>query len=311
MFKNTMDNKRYYTLNYYYKKKYGKKVFKVALDGGFTCPNRDGSISTKGCIFCSPRGSGDFAGDRNKDILTQFKEIRDIELKKWPEALYIGYFQAYTNTYASVTKLKELYEPILKEKNVVGLNIATRSDAINDDVLDYLTDLNNRTDLVVELGLQSIHDKTLKYINRGHDLKNFVECFKKLKARNINVVVHIINGLPGETKEMMVETAKFLNNLGVDGIKIHMLHITKNTPLEKIYKEEKFHVLTKEEYIDIVINQLEVLNENIVINRITGDPVKNDLIEPTWLLKKFIVLNDIDKEMVKRNTYQGAKIKEV
>lgn len=309
MFKYTLDNKRYHTLNYYYKNKYNSKVFKVSLNGGFTCPNKDGTVGTKGCIYCSKLGSGDFAGNKSKDIVTQFNEVKNIMLKKWPNAKYIGYFQANTNTYAPVEKLKSLFEPIIKLDNVVGLNIATRSDAITDECLEYLIDLNKRTDLVIELGLQSMHDITLKYINRGHDLKKFEECFKKLKENNIKVVVHIINGLPNETKDMMLDTVKYLNNLGIDGIKIHMLHVIKDTELASIYKEKTFHILTKDEYIDIVINQLELLDESVVINRITGDPVKEDLIEPTWLLKKFCVLNDIDKEMVKRNTYQGAKLK--
>lgn len=309
MFKNTLDNKRYYTLNCYYKNKYGKKVFKVSLNGGFTCPNIDGTVGKRGCIYCSAKGSGDFAGDINKDIVTQFNEVKEIMLKKWPDALYIGYFQANTNTYASVDKLKSLFEPILKQDNVVGLNIATRSDAISDEVLDYLIDLNNRCDLVVELGLQSIHEKTLNLIRRGHDLKNFEDTYYRLKRVGIKVVVHIINGLPYETKEMMIETARYLNKLDIDGIKIHMLHIMKNTDLEKMFNKENFHILTREEYIDIVINQLEELNENIVINRITGDPVKEDLIAPEWLLKKFVVLNEIDKEMVRRDTYQGRKLK--
>lgn len=308
MFKNTLDNKRYYTLNYYYRKKYNSKVFKVSLNGSFTCPNRDGTVGTRGCIFCSRLGSGDFAGKKELDLVTQFNQVKDVMLKKWPDAKYIGYFQANTNTYASVEELKEKYETILKLDNVVGLNIATRSDAISDEVLDYLTELNKRCDLVVELGLQSIHEATLKLINRGHDLNNFYECFKRLKARGIKVVVHTINGLPYETKEMMIETAKYLNSIGIDGIKIHMLHIIKDTALADMYEKEHFHVLTKEEYIDIVIDQLEYLNEDIVINRITGDPVKEDLIEPKWLLKKFCVLNDIDKEMVRRDTYQGKRV---
>ncbi len=307
MFKNTLDNKRYYTLNYYYKKKYNSKVFKVSLNGGFTCPNKDGTVGTRGCIFCSRLGSGDFAGNKNLDLISQFNEVKSIMLKKWPDAKYIGYFQANTNTYAPLNQLKVKYETILNLDNVVGLNIATRSDAITEEVMDYLEELNHKTDLVIELGLQSMHEKTLKLINRGHDLKNFEDCFKKLKARGIKVVVHIINGLPYETKDMMIETAKYLNELDIDGIKIHMLHIIKNTDLEDLYKKQSFHILTKEEYVDIVINQLEVLNENIVINRITGDPVKEELVAPNWLLKKFCVLNDIDKEMVKRDTYQGKK----
>ena len=203
--------------------------------------------------------------------------------------------------------MKEKYETILKLTNVVGLNIATRADAISDECLDYLTELNKKTYLTIELGLQTIHESTTKLINRCHTLECFEKMVKKLRDRNINVVVHIINGLPYETKEMMIETAKYLNKLDIQGIKIHMLHILKGTKLAKIYNEKPFHVLTKEEYIDIVCDQLEYINENIVINRITGDPSIDDLIEPNWLVKKFCVLNDIDKEMVKRDSYQGIK----
>ena len=307
MFKYTLDNKRYHTLNYYFKNRYGKKTFKVSLNGNFSCPNK---INGKGCIFCSRLGSGDFAGNKEKDLITQFNEVKTIMEKKWPDSYYIGYFQANTNTFAPLPVLKEKYEKILSLPNVVGLNIATRSDAITNECYDYLEELSKRTNLIVELGLQSIHEKTLKFINRGHDLQNFEQAVKELQKRNIEVIVHIINGLPNETKEDMIETVKYLNNLKIDGIKIHMLHIIENTDLADYYKENPFHILTKEEYIDIVVSQLEYLSPKIVIHRITGDPKKEDLIEPTWLLKKFCVLNDIDKELVKRNTYQGAKIKE-
>ena len=309
MFKNTIDNKRYYTLNCFYKNKFNSKTCKVSLNAGFSCPNIDGTVGFGGCIFCSKLGSGDFAGDKKLDLVSQFNQVKNIMNKKWPDTKYIGYFQANTNTYAHVDTLKKYYETILKLDNVVGLNIATRPDAISDEVMDYLSELNKKTYLTIELGLQSIHESTLKYINRGHDLKCFVECFNKLKEININVVVHIINGLPYETKDMMIETVKFLNNLGIDGIEIHMLHILNNTKLADIYEKEKFHILSKQEYIDVVINQLEYLNPNVVIHRITGDPNVYDLIEPKWLVKKFCVLNDIDKEMVKRNTYQGIKCK--
>ena len=306
MFKYSLDNKRYHTLNYYYKNLYGKKTFKISLNGNFSCPNK---VNGPGCIFCSKLGSGDFAGDKNLDLVTQFNTVKEIMEHKWPNSYYIGYFQANTNTYAPVNILKEKYETILNLPNVVGLNIATRSDAISDECLDYLTKLNKKTNLTIELGLQSIHEKTLKFIKRGHDLDNFTKMVKKLQERNIKVVVHIINGLPYETKEDMIDTVKYLNNLHIDGIKIHMLHIIKNTELETIYNEKPFHILTKDEYIDIVINQLEHLRPEIVIHRITGDPKKEELIEPTWLLKKFCVLNDIDKEMKKRDTYQGIKCK--
>ena len=308
MFKYTLDNKRYHTLNYYYQNKYGCKVFKISLNAHFTCPNIDGTKGYGGCIYCL-NGSGDYNDDT--DLITQFNEVKEKLHKKWPKAKYIGYFQANTNTYANVNELKEKYELILKQDNVVGLNIATRPDSISDEVLDYLTELNKKTDLVIELGLQTINNKTADLINRGYHLDEFEECLKKLNKRNINVVVHIINGLPYETKEDMINTIKYLSNKNILGIKIHMLHILKNTELFKMYLKDKFHVLTKEEYVDIVCDQLEYLNENIVINRITGDPDINELVEPFWLTKKFGVLNEIDKELVRRNSYQGIKKEEI
>lgn len=311
MFKYTLDNKRYHTLNYYNKTKYNTKVVKISLNAGFTCPNIDGKAGYGGCIYCSKTGSGEFGGDVTKPLPEQFNEIKEKISKKWPNSKYIPYFQAHTNTYAPLHILKEKYESVLNLENVVGLAIATRCDAITDEVLDYLTELNKITNLTIELGLQTIHEKTSKLINRCHTLEQFEIMVKKLKERNIEVVVHIINGLPHETKEMMIETAKYLNNLNIDGIKIHMLNITKNTPLALLYKEKPFHVLTKEEYIDITITQLEYLNPKIVIHRITSDPDPKELIEPSWLIKKFCVLNDIDKEMKKRNTYQGAKTSEL
>lgn len=311
MFKYTLDNKRYHTLNYYNKTKYNTKVVKISLNAGFTCPNIDGKAGYGGCIYCSKTGSGEFGGDITKPLPEQFNEIKEKISKKWPNSKYIPYFQAHTNTYAPLHILKEKYESVLNLENVVGLAIATRCDAITDDVLDYLTELNKITNLTIELGLQTIHEKTSKLINRCHTLEQFETMVKKLKERNIEVVVHIINGLPYETKEMMIETAKYLNNLNIDGIKIHMLNITQNTPLALLYKEKPFHVLTKEEYIDITITQLEYLNPKIVIHRITSDPDPKELIEPSWLIKKFCVLNDIDKEMKKRNTYQGAKTSEL
>lgn len=308
LFQYSNNNKRYHTLNYFFKQKFGKKVCKISLNAGFTCPNKDGTKGTGGCIYCSKLGSGDFAGKVEKNLISQFNEVQNMMKKKWKDVLYIGYFQANTNTYAKVEVLKQKYEPILKLENVIGLSIATRCDAITEDCLDYLEDLSTRTYLTVELGLQTIHEKTTSLINRGHDLKCFDEMVKKLRERNINIVVHIINGLPYETKEMMLKTVEYLNTLDIQGIKIHMLHVIKDTKLAELYKKEKFHILTKEEYIDIVIEQLERLRPEIIIHRITGDPVKEDLIEPTWLLKKFCVLNDIDKEMVTRNSYQGKQV---
>ena len=310
MFKYSDNNKRYHTLDYFYKHKFNSKVAKISLNAGFTCPNKDGTKGVGGCIYCSKLGSGDYAGKPNKSLTEQFYDIKKVMDHKWPYTKYIGYFQANTNTYALVSILKEKYEEILKIDGVVGLNIATRSDAITDECLDYLEELSKKTYLTIELGLQTIHEKTNKLINRGETLEEFNQMVNKLRSRGLNIVVHIINGLPYETKEQMLETIKYINNLDIQGIKIHMLHVLKNTKLADMYEKEHFHILTKEEYVDIVCDQLELIRGEIVINRITGDPNPNDLIEPTWLIKKVGVLNEIDKEMAKRNSYQGKKIGE-
>ncbi len=301
MFKYTLDNKRYHTLNYFFKTKFGCKVFKVSLNANFSCPNfKNGS----GCIFCK-HGSGN--NYEHLSLKDQFNLVKIPLDKKWPNAKYIAYFQANTNTYAPLDILKSKYEEALSIPNVYGLDIATRPDCLSPEILDYLAELNKKTFLMVELGLQSIHAKTLQYINRGHDLACFTKAVKELQKRNIFVVVHIINGLPYETKEMMLSTVKYLNALKINGLKIHMLYIPKDTKIAELYAQEKFPLLTKEEYIDIVCSELELLDENIVIMRLTGDPDQNDLIAPSWLTKKFCVLNDIDKEMQKRDTYQGSK----
>ena len=307
MFKYTLDNKRYHTLNYFYKNKFGIKVFKVSLNGGFSCPNLDGTLGYGGCIYCSKSGSGEFGGDIHKSLTEQFMEIKEIVNKRHIPCKYIGYFQARTNTYAPVDVLRKKYEEVLKIDDVIGLNIATRCDAISDECLNYLEELNKRTFLTIELGLQTIHKKTTEIINRCHTLDEFDEMVKKLRERNINVLVHIINGLPFESEEMMLDTVRHLNKLDIQGIKIHMLHIIKDTEMARLYEKTKFHILSKEEYIDIVIKQLELLNPKIVINRITSDPDKDLLVEPRWLCDKCQLLNDIDKEMKKRNTYQGIK----
>jgi radical SAM protein (TIGR01212 family) len=308
MFKYSDNNKRYHTLDYFYKHKFGCKIAKISLNAGFTCPNKDGTKGVGGCIYCSKLGSGDYAGKPNKSLTEQFFDVKNIMDKKWPNTRYIGYFQANTNTYAPLQVLKEKYEEILKIDGVVGLNIATRSDAISDECLDYLEELNKRTYLNIELGLQTIHESTNKLINRGETLEEFERTIKKLRERELNIIIHIINGLPYESREDMLETVKYVNNLDIQGIKIHMLHIIKDTKLAELYEKEKFHVLSKEEYVDIVCDELELLREEIVIHRITGDPNPNELIEPKWLIKKFGVLNDIDKEMARRNAYQGDRV---
>lgn len=298
-------DKRYHTLNYYYRNMYGEKVFKVSLDAGFTCPNRDGAVAKGGCIFCSSRGSGDFAGDRKLDLKQQFWEVKEKMHQKWPKAKYIGYFQAFTNTYAPASVLKEMYETILEEEGVVGLAIATRPDCLPDDVLNLLEETNDKSNLWIELGLQTIHENTQKLINRGHDYDVFLDGINKLRERNINIIVHIIVNLPGEGYEEMMATAKAVAKLPVQGIKIHMLHLMKHTPMVKLYEEGKLNFMNRETYTKLVVDILEILPPEMIVHRLTGDAPPELLIEPKWTLKKWEVLNGIDKELEQRNTWQG------
>ncbi|CED94353.1 MULTISPECIES: TIGR01212 family radical SAM protein [Romboutsia] len=306
-FKYAFDNKRYHTWNYYLRNTFGEKVFKVSINAGFTCPNIDGKVSFGGCTYCSKEGSGDFAGNPKDNLIKQFDDITQMMHKKWPNAKYIGYFQAFTNTYAPVDILKEKYETILSLDNVIGLSISTRPDCLEDDVVEYLSELNERTNLWVELGLQTIHDSTSKLINRGHDYNEFLKGLEKLKAKNIKVIVHIINGLPGEDYNMMMETAKAVANMGVDGIKIHLLHVIKDTPMEKMLQNGMLTLMNQEEYINLVCDQLEILPETMIVHRLTGDGKRDELVGPLWSLKKWEVLNAIDDELKKRNSYQGIK----
>ncbi len=304
------EEKHYITLNNYLKYKYNKKVFKISLNGNFSCPNRDGTISHTGCIFCSEKGSGDFAGEKTHSLKDQFFEIKQQMEKKWPDGYYIAYFQANTNTYAPLDELKSKYEQIITKDGPIDpkikiLAIATRPDCLSDEIIEYLSTLNKKIKLIIELGFQTKHQKTINLINRGYNNDIFEQTLKKLQKENIETVVHIINGLPYETKEMMIETVKYLNDLKINGIKIHMLHIMKNTPLEKYYQENPFPILTLSEYTDIITTQLRYLNTSIVIHRVTGDSPKELLIEPLWTLKKFVVINEIDKLMRKEKIYQG------
>lgn len=308
MFQYSDSNKRYHTLDYFYKHKFHTKVSKISLNAGFTCPNIDGLVGTGGCIYCSKLGSGEFGGNPKEDLITQFNNIKKVMDKKWPNSKYIGYFQAHTNTYAPLPILKEKYETILKLEDVVGLSIATRPDAINNECLDYLEELNKKTFLTVELGLQTIHEKTAKLINRCHNLACFEDMVKQLRKRNINVVIHIINGLPYETKDMMLETVRYLNKLDINGIKIHMLSVIKDTKLAKMYEDGEVELCSKDEYVDIVCDELEELRKEIVIHRITASPDKDALIAPLWLNDKISILNAIDKELTRRDSYQGKRL---
>lgn len=300
-------DKRYHTWNYHLRERFGEKVFKVPLDAGFTCPNRDGTVSIGGCTFCSARGSGDFAGDRRDDLVTQFNEVRQRMHNKWPEAKYIGYFQAYTNTYAPAEQLRQMYELILEQKDVVGLAIATRPDCLPDDVVELLAELNERTYLWVELGLQTVHNHIGELINRGHDYQCYVEAVKKLRQHNIRICAHIIYGLPQETDEMMLETAREVSKLDVQGLKIHLLHLLKKTPMVKQYEQGLLTFLELDQYVNLVVRTLEMMPPELIIHRVTGDGPSNLLIGPMWSLKKWDVLNSIDRQLREENTWQGKK----
>lgn len=306
-FRFTLDNKRYHTYNYFLRTKFGGKVMKISLNGGFTCPNIDGTKGIGGCTYCSSSGSGDFAGDPSLDIHRQFEEIKAMMTNKW-EGKYIAYFQANTNTYAPISHLKTLYESALSEKDVIGLSIATRADCISEEIADYLKELSEKTYLTVELGLQTIHDKTGERINRCHSYADFLKGYNMIKERGIPVCVHLINGLPGETHEMMVETAREVGKLNPDFVKLHLLHIIKGTKIAEEFERGEFPLMTLPEYVSVICDQLEVLPQETVIQRVTGDGKKEDLIGPMWSLKKFVVMNEIDKEMVKRNSCQGIKV---
>ena len=307
-FKYTLDNKRYHTWNYFLNQKFGEKVFKVALNGGFTCPNIDGTKGFGGCTYCLS-GSGDFAGNPEHDVVTQFNEVKEKMHKKWPKAKYIPYFQANTNTYAPLSVLKEKFEPVLSQDGVVGISIATRADCLSEDVLSYLEELSKRTYLMVELGLQTVFDETGERINRCHSYDEFLKGYSELKKRGINICVHLILGLPGETRDMMIESAKVVAELEPACVKLHLLHILKGTKIAKEYENGEFETLSLTEYVNTVVDCLEHFSEETVIQRLTGDGGKDDLIAPLWSLKKFVVLNEIDKEMVRRDTYQGIKWK--
>ena len=300
--------KPYNTLNAFYRHKFGKKVFKVSLNGGFTCPNKDGTKGIGGFIFCGESGSGDFAGNIHESLEQQFTTVKNMMHEKWDDALYIAYFQANTNTYDTCDNLRTIYETALSlDPNIVGLNIGTRCDALDEDIYQLLEELNHKTYLTVELGLQSIHNHTAEFINRGHSLECFDTAVAELRKRNIDVVVHIINGFPTETKEMMLQTIHHINKLDVQGIKIHLLHIMKNTTLGNMYLNNPFTILSRDEYVDIVTEQIKLLDKNIIIHRVTGDAPKELLIAPLWSLKKFVVMNEIDKKLRQEQAYQGIK----
>lgn len=302
-FEYTDSNKRYHTYDYYLRKKYNSKVCKITLDAGFTCPNIDGTKGVGGCIYCSSRGSGDFAPSADLSVREQYELVVEAQRKKWPNAKCIAYFQAHTNTYAPVSVLKEKFEAALELPDVVGLNVATRADCISDECAEYLRELSERCDLCVELGLQSSNDGTANLINRCHSYDEFVQGYEKL--RGIDTCIHIINGLPGEDREMMLQTVKDVAKLHPKFLKIHLMHVLKNTRLGDMYEGGEYVPMALDDYVKIVCDQLEILPADIVIGRITGDGAPDQLLAPIWSKKKFVVMNEIDKELVKRSSYQG------
>lgn len=303
------DNKRYHTWNYFLRKKFGQKVSKVALNGGFTCPNIDGMRGTGGCSYCLG-GSGEFAGDPAQSISQQLAAGREKLASKWGETLYMPYFQANTNTYAPLARLRELYETALAQPGVCALAIATRPDCIADDVLDYLAEIAGRTYLLVELGLQSIFDATGERINRCHSYGEFLACYERLASRGIDVCVHLIMGLPGETREMMLESVRAVAKLRPACVKLHLLHILKGTKMAEEYARGEVRCMELDEYVGLIADALEMLPAQTAVQRLTGDGARDSLVAPLWSLKKFVVLNEIDKELQRRDTMQGARFEE-
>lgn len=288
-------------LNDYLRKRFGQKVYKIALNGGFTCPNRDGTIGTGGCIFCSEGGSGEFAQPAGTGITAQIEQGKELLSKKIKDGKYIAYFQAYTGTYADTDRLRSLYMEAINHPDIVVLSVATRPDCLPDDVLDLLEECNHIKPVWVELGLQTIHPETAEYIRRGYPLSVYDEALRKLKSRHIEVITHLILGLPGESSSDMLSSVKYVCDAGTDGIKLQLLHILKNTGLEKEYQSGSIRVLTEDEYIRLLKDCLEIIPENVVIHRLTGDGDKRILVAPMWSADKKHVWNRIHREVFHKN----------
>lgn len=302
-------NERYNTLNNYYKSVFGKKTIRLSVDGGFSCPNRDGTISENGCIFCSEKGSGDFAGCRNDSVKDQLISQVQLLSKKWPDAKYIAYFQAFTNTYAPVSKLRQLYYEALDCDFIDGISIATRPDCIDEDCFKLLEEISEKTHLCIELGLQSSNEDTAKLINRGYTNDVFEKTVERLSKIKTDIVVHVIIGLPYETEDDVINTINYINRFPVTGVKLHLLHILKNTALAQMYYSSYFSTLSLDEYTSTVVKAIEHLRDDIVIYRLTGDGPKDLLISPLWSRDKKNVLNTINRKLRSANTYQGRLYK--
>ena len=304
--------KRYNTLNDYYRQIFGEKIFKVPIDAGFDCPNRDGTVAHGGCTFCTVSGSGDAIVAPDAPIRDQFYKEIDFMHRKWPDVKkYLVYFQNFTNTHDTVDVIRERYEQAINEPGVVGINIGTRPDCLPDETIAYIAALSERMHVTVELGLQTTYDETSKIINRAHTYDLYVETGKRLRqlAPKVEIVSHLINGLPGETHDMMIENVRrCVTDNEIDGIKLHLLHLMTSTKMQRDYHEGRLKLLGMEEYVNIICDQLEIIPKNIIIHRITGDAPRDMLIGPMWSLKKWEVLNAIDQEMERRGSYQGCKL---
>lgn len=299
----------YNTLNEYYREIFGSKIGKIPLDGGFTCPNRDGTIGTGGCIFCSSHGSGDFVQGSKYSITSQIEEGKEMLNKKWNNIKYIAYFQAYTNTYAPVKELELKYNEALSAEDIVGISIATRPDCLEPDILDLLENLNKKTKLWVELGLQTSKEESSDFIQRGYKNQVFIDGVKELHKRNISVVAHVIIGLPNESNEDILNTIKFVNDLNIQGIKLQLMHVIKDTKLGELYLDGLYSPLTMEEYLNILARCIQELKEDIIVHRFTGDGKKETLLAPLWSLKKGDILNKFHQKLKYENIYQGQLYK--
>lgn len=308
MFFNNTD-KRYNRFSDFLREKFGVKVYKITLDAGFTCPNRDGTISYDGCVFCDDGGSFSQLYSKNISITEQLNRGIELSREKYKAQKFLAYFQAYTNTYKPVEELRKIYSEALSHEDVVGINIGTRPDCVEDEKLDLIASFAQKHYTWLEFGLQSIHERSLKFINRGHDYKTFVDAVERSKKRGINVCAHVILGLPNETREDMLETAKALADLKIDGVKIHLLCVLQNTKLSKLYFQGKIPVMEEDEYVETVCDFLEYLPPTTTIHRVAGNGLKPNMLAPGWLSKKFIVMNKIDNLLEQRDSYQGIKYK--
>ncbi len=302
-----MENKLYNPFSVELKRVFGCRVHRISIDAGFTCPNRDGTLGTTGCIYCGGRGSGSFGIARGLSVAGQIEDGKEIMVRKYKAGKFIAYFQAYSNTYGPVDLLRRLYDEALSVTDVVGLIVATRPDCLPSEILDLMQEYSRKTYFWLELGFQSVSDRTLKFINRGHDFAAFVEAVKRCKERGIRVSAHVILGLPGESREEMLSSADIINDMGIEGIKLHLLHVMKGTKLAELYEKGEVRVMEKDEYVGLVCDYLERLRPEILIQRMTGDGGHDNLIAPLWSLKKWEVLNAIDAEMKRRGSFQGKQ----